>query len=199
MFEREDPGRTGAQYSDQLAKFHALFSESPSFAAVLGGRDHRFVATNPAYQRLIGDRPVIGRTVAEALPEVASQDYLDLLGRVFTSGEPYVGRAMPLLIDRVEGAGPERRFVDFVYQPVRAADGAVIAIFVEGTDVTDAQAAGEQLQRSEAWNRQILDAATDHAIIALDPDGQVTRWNAGAEAILGWTEAEMVGRSASCI
>ena len=105
---------------------------------------------------------------------------------------------MPLLFF-AGGGRPERRFVDFVYQPVRAADGAVIAIFVEGTDVTERQFAGEQLRRSEAWNRQILDAATDHAIIALDPDGQVTRWNAGAEAILGWTEAEMVGRSASCI
>ncbi|WP_375420620.1 PAS domain S-box protein [uncultured Sphingomonas sp.] len=199
MFEREDPGRTGAQYSDQLAKFHALFSKSPSFAAVLGGRDHRFVATNPSYQRLIGGREVIGRTVADALPEVADQDFLALLDRVFTSGEPYVGRAVPLLVEREQGAGRERRFIDFVYQPVRAADGAVIAIFVEGTDVTDAQAATERLRESEAWNRQILDAATDHAIIALDPEGRVTRWNAGAETILGWSEAEMVGRSASCI
>ena len=199
MFEREDPGRTGAQYSEQLARFYALFSESPIFAAVLGGRSHRFVATNPAYQRLIGGREVIGRTVAEALPEVADQGFIALLDRVFTSGEPYVGRAVPLVFEREQGAGPERRFIDFVYQPVRAADGAVIAIFVEGTDVTDAHVAVDSLRRSEAWNRQILDAATDHAIIALDRDGMVTRWNAGAEAILGWTEKEMVGRSASCI
>ena len=199
MFEREDPARTGAQYSEQLARFHALFAESPSFAAVIGGRDHRFVATNPAYQRLIGGREVIGRTVAEALPEFADQGFIQLLTRVFDSGESHVGRAVPLTLRHGPDGGAEQRFIDFVYQPVRAADGAVIAIFVEGTDVTDAQATAEELRRSEVWNRQILDATTDHAIIALDPDGRVARWNAGAENILGWSEAEMLGHSASCI
>ncbi len=48
---------------------------------------------------------------------------------------------------------------------------------------------------SEARHRQILDSATDFAIIATDLDGIVTRWNRGAENILGWTEAEMLGQS----
>ncbi|MCJ2020040.1 PAS domain S-box protein [Methylobacterium sp. E-065] len=45
-------------------------------------------------------------------------------------------------------------------------------------------------------HERILDSATDYAIVATDPQGHVTRWNAGAERILGWTEAEMLGRSA---
>ena len=40
---------------------------------------------------------------------------------------------------------------------------------------------------------RILDSATDYAIVAMDPEGRVTRWNAGAERILGWSEAEMLG------
>ncbi|MBE7200945.1 MAG: PAS domain S-box protein [Parafilimonas terrae] len=43
-------------------------------------------------------------------------------------------------------------------------------------------------------HERILDSAIDYAIIAMDPAGRVTRWNAGAERILGWTEAEMLGR-----
>ena len=43
-------------------------------------------------------------------------------------------------------------------------------------------------------HERILDSATDYAIIATDPDGHVTRWNAGAENVLGWSEAEMLGR-----
>ncbi|MCJ2083506.1 PAS domain S-box protein [Methylobacterium sp. J-090] len=43
-------------------------------------------------------------------------------------------------------------------------------------------------------NERILDGATDYAIVATDPDGCVTRWNAGAELIMGWHEAEMLGR-----
>jgi len=44
-------------------------------------------------------------------------------------------------------------------------------------------------------HERILDSAVDHAIVATDPEGRVTRWNIGAEQILGWTEAEMLGRS----
>ncbi len=31
----------------------------------------------------------------------------------------------------------------------------------------------------------------------MDLNGRVTSWNAGAEQILGWTEAEMLGRHAN--
>ena len=42
--------------------------------------------------------------------------------------------------------------------------------------------------------QRILDSAVDYAIVATDPEGRITRWNAGAENVLGWTEAEMLGR-----
>ncbi len=48
---------------------------------------------------------------------------------------------------------------------------------------------------SEERNRQIIDSATDFAIIATDLDGRVTRWNEGAHRVLGWTEAEMLGET----
>lgn len=44
-------------------------------------------------------------------------------------------------------------------------------------------------------HERILDSATDYAIVATDPHGRVTRWSAGAERILGWSEAEMLGAS----
>ena len=34
----------------------------------------------------------------------------------------------------------------------------------------------------------------DYALIMLDPDGNVTSWNAGAERIKGYTEQEIIGR-----
>jgi len=48
------------------------------------------------------------------------------------------------------------------------------------------------LQTPSAW-RQIVDSATDTAIISTDCQGRVQTWSAGAEAILGWSESEMVG------
>ncbi|MBA9070237.1 PAS domain S-box-containing protein [Methylobacterium sp. RAS18] len=42
---------------------------------------------------------------------------------------------------------------------------------------------------------RILESATDYAIVATDAQGLVTRWNAGAERILGWSETEMLGQT----
>jgi PAS domain S-box-containing protein len=56
--------------------------------------------------------------------------------------------------------------------------------------------ASAALRESEVRHRQILDSATDYAIIATNIDGRVTRWNEGAHMILGWSEEEMLGETA---
>jgi PAS domain S-box-containing protein len=45
--------------------------------------------------------------------------------------------------------------------------------------------------------RLLLDCVTEYAVFLLDPEGRVARWNAGAERLLGYTEAEILGRPAS--
>jgi PAS domain S-box-containing protein len=53
----------------------------------------------------------------------------------------------------------------------------------------------EPVQLSAFEWRQIVDGATDTAIISTNRTGQVTSWNAGAERLFGWSEKEMVGQS----
>ncbi len=40
----------------------------------------------------------------------------------------------------------------------------------------------------------LINAVTDIGLIVLNPEGQVTRWNAGAGRIMGWREEEILGR-----
>ena len=47
--------------------------------------------------------------------------------------------------------------------------------------------------------RLILDGAVDHAIVTLDRDGRITGWNTGARRILGYAEAEVLGRSGEIV
>ena len=47
---------------------------------------------------------------------------------------------------------------------------------------------------SEERFRLILESAKEYAIFALDEDGRVTTWNTGAERILGYHEADVIGR-----
>jgi PAS domain S-box-containing protein len=49
----------------------------------------------------------------------------------------------------------------------------------------------------ERFLESLLESATDYAIITLDLDGRITGWNSGAEQVLGWSEAEVVGQNAS--
>jgi PAS domain S-box-containing protein len=40
---------------------------------------------------------------------------------------------------------------------------------------------------------------TEHAIIVADPDGKITQWNPGAEALLGHSAATAIGQSLDLI
>jgi PAS domain-containing protein len=122
------------QVEHERRQFAELFEQSPSFMAKLAGPEHRFELANPAYMRLVGQRPVIGRTVAEALPEVVEQGYVDLLDAVFHSGKAHTAFASEYS-NVVEGKA-RTRVLDFVFQPIKDHEGHVTGIFVEGFDLT---------------------------------------------------------------
>jgi diguanylate cyclase (GGDEF)-like protein/PAS domain S-box-containing protein len=62
-------------------------------------------------------------------------------------------------------------------------------------DVTQVRAAARELNRSRDLFAGVLDAATEQSIIATDPQGLITVFNTGAERMLGYSAAEMIGTS----
>ncbi len=66
-------------------------------------------------------------------------------------------------------------------------------IYVIGRHITAEKLAAEALRESERQFRLFSEAATDHALIRLDARGVVSGWNAGAQRIEGYAEAEIVG------
>ncbi len=197
VVEKTESIRASRQLEQERSTFANLFEQAPTFMALLRGPQHVFDRINPGYAKLVGHRDVVGKSVAEALPEAAQQGFIELLDRVFTSGEAFSGTAAPFFVQPEPGGPVDHRFLDFVYQPIRDFEGTVTSIFVEGVDVTDREIAGAERRSADSRNRQILDSAVDYAIIAFDLDGKVTRWNQGAYRILGWTEQEMMGQDGS--
>ncbi|MDO9336094.1 MAG: PAS domain-containing protein [Caulobacter sp.] len=135
--ETTDKVRAIAALGSQREQFARLFDQAPSFMTMLSGPEHRIDLANPAYMKLVGHRPVIGLTVAEALPEAAAQGYIDLLDQVYASGEAYVATSAPYAMQTEPGGPVDQRTLDFLYQPIRDPDGQVTGIFVEGADVTE--------------------------------------------------------------
>ncbi|MBM0104871.1 response regulator [Steroidobacter sp. S1-65] len=129
----------------QRDELQRIFQNTPSFMAVMRGEDLVFELANPAYERLIGYRELIGKRLEDAMPELADQPYPQLLRQVMVTGTPFVGREMPVLLQTMPGLPPEQRYVDFVYVPMTHGGGEP-AVLAEGYDVTDRVRAQLQLQ-----------------------------------------------------
>lgn len=122
---------------EEFQRLQNLFSQAPTFMAMVSGKDYRFDLVNPEYQKLIGDRDVLGQTIGAALPEMVEQGFAALLDQVFLTGEPVTRMSERVVIRRAKAGDLEERFVDFVFQPIRDESGAVSNIFMQGSDVTD--------------------------------------------------------------
>jgi signal transduction histidine kinase/CheY-like chemotaxis protein len=142
--------------NEEIGRFRTLFEQAPGIMAVLRGPDHVFELTNQSYLQLIGHRQIVGKTAREALPEVDGQGFFELLDRVYTSGQPFVGHALPLRLQREPGGPLEERYLDFVYQPIRDAGGDVSGIFVEGSDVTSRKLVEDELRAANRQKDQFL-------------------------------------------
>ena len=140
------------QIEQEKQRIADLFQQAPAFFAVLNGPQYVFEMVNPPYQELIGQRDVLGKTLHEAVPEAEGQGFIALLDQVYKTGEPFVGRGTPLQLARGGSEALEMRYLDFVYQPRREADGSISGIIVLGVDVTEGKRAEQLLLQSEKLN-----------------------------------------------
>jgi PAS domain S-box-containing protein len=159
VVETTDKVRAERRLAGEHERFRQLFEQAPGFTAMLEGPDHVITMANEAYQRLVGRRGLIGKAVAEAIPEARAQGFIGLLDGVYSSGEAFVGRNTPIVLANDAG-DEEERILDFVYQPIVDADGAVTGIFVQGQDVTEERRSVEALRRREAQLSAYINQST---------------------------------------
>ena len=153
-----------------VARFDQLFQRSPVFITLLRTPAHVFELLNPAYARLVGERPLLGRPVREAIPEVEGQGYFELLDRVYSTGQPFVGQEVPIRLRRKPGGPEEEAFVTFTYEPFRLPSGAIDGVICFGIDVTEtvlARRRVEVLAADEARARLSSDLAAAELANAL--------------------------------
>ncbi|MBK4736531.1 ATP-binding protein [Noviherbaspirillum pedocola] len=142
--------------SDRLRQ---LFEQAPGFMAVMRGPRHVFELANRVFTRTVGQRELLGRPFAEALPELAEQGFVALLDQVYATGRPFSGQDALVSLKPSPDAPPEQHFMDFIYQPVLDADGSVTGIFIEGYDVTARRLADEAVRDSEERLREGMEVA----------------------------------------
>ncbi|WP_420139754.1 PAS domain S-box protein [Sphingomonas sp.] len=86
-----------------------------------------------------------------------------------------------------------RFWTSVVIDPVRDAAGCLIGYAKVTRDITDKLQAAQALHASEQRFRLLVQGVRDYAIYMLDPDGNVSNWNAGAALIKGYSADEVIG------
>jgi PAS domain S-box-containing protein len=101
-------------------------------------------------------------------------------------------------VDHVfEGVGRRRMVLNG--RKVRGPDEQTELILLAIEDITERWRTGADFAASRERFRVIVEEAKSYAIFTFDSQGVVTTWNAGAEAILGFSEAEILGRDVRSI
>lgn len=177
-------------------RLHSLFRQAPGFMFLLRGPSHVFELHNASYQQLVGHRNLSGKSMREALPEVAGQGFFELLDEVRRSGTPFVGHAVPVRLRRQPGAGLEERFINFVFQPFLAEDGATVdGIFAEGNDVTEQVQAERALRELNAHLETRIAERTEELASALTQlRAESAEREAAQEALRHAQKMEAVGQ-----
>jgi signal transduction histidine kinase len=125
-----------ARVEAERARLQTVFAQAPAAIAVLEGPRHIFDSANAYYQSLVGNRPLIGREIRDALPEIIAQGLVAVLDDVYRTATPYIGTELRVTLDVPEAPDAREYFFTFIYQPIVDSSGASTGIFIHAVDVT---------------------------------------------------------------
>jgi len=131
------------QAESQRNSLNSLLLNAPAVICILRGPEHRYDFVNPEYQRLFSGRQLVGKTVLEALPELADQGIQQLLDQVYTTGEPFVGNEIEIVLAQDGTTMLQKHYFNFTYQLFEE-NGQKAGITVFAFEVTDLVRARQQ-------------------------------------------------------
>jgi len=169
----------------------SLVASRTTNGVVITDREGHVEWVNAGFERLTGYTlaEVVGRKPGEVLHGPAT--------------DPATVAAMRAAFDR--GASFEVEILNFAkdghaywinlsVDPLRDEAGQIQGYIGIETDITRRKQAEEASLAAHARVQAVIDAASQVSIIATDADGLITLFNTGAEAMLGYSAVEMVGR-----
>jgi len=170
-------------------QFFDMFSKAPSAIGKLKGADHVFEMANPLYLQLTGKKDVIGKTVAEVLPEVIEQGFIAMLDNVYRTGETYIGTETLVKVDK-EGNGKMTDFyMNFVYQAYRNVEGEIEGVFFFINDITEQILSRKKIEKSEKFFKGVIESSAD-MLTLIDPAGKTIYASPAVSKNFGYTNEE---------
>ncbi|HEX9954983.1 MAG TPA: ATP-binding protein [Allosphingosinicella sp.] len=161
VYDTSPVHRARAQLMHENERLTEVFTRAPFLIAFSTAPDMRITYANDAFAAFYGNRPLAGLPVAEAIPEAVEQGFLAMLEHVYRTGEPWIGKNVPVTVRNPPDFADDLRYVDFIYQPLHEADGSVTGIACFGYDETENKRAQEH---SVKLQTQLLHGARVNAM-----------------------------------
>ncbi|MBC8083990.1 MAG: PAS domain-containing sensor histidine kinase, partial [Hymenobacter sp.] len=167
-------------------QLQAVFEQVPVAVGVFAGPAYLVDVCNPGLQAIWGRtaEQALNRPLFEVLPEIRDQGFKELLDEVVRTGVPYQAHEVPLQV--LHAGRLTTVHVNFVYHPLRDAQGHIMAIAAVATDVSEQVAARQLVQQLNEANVQRLNqelAASNEELRSsnqelVDSNQQLVRTNA---------------------
>jgi PAS domain S-box-containing protein len=162
----ETTGRVRADHrlATERERLLQAFEQAPGFIISMRGPEHTVEFVNAAHRRAFNSESWTGRPIREAFAALEGQSFFEMLDKVYATGERVEATAAPAKYGQPDGS-EEERFLTFVYDAMRDADGSIVGVLCEGSDVTAAHHVEQELLKErralEMLNRVAADTAVE--------------------------------------
>jgi two-component system CheB/CheR fusion protein len=175
-------------------RYSAIVNQA-SVGVVQTRLDGEITFANTCYCALMGyeESELVGRRAIDLVHALDNARVEGLFGRLAAHGEPFETESRSV---RKDGS------IIWLHKSVTVLterDGRPDSALIVCSNVSERKYAEEALRESEERVRLMLENAVDYAIFSVDMERHVTSWNTGAERLLGYSEHEILGRSADVI
>ncbi|HZH36387.1 MAG TPA: PAS domain-containing protein, partial [Flavisolibacter sp.] len=176
----------------QEQKFRNVVEQATDPILILKGEDMVLEVANKALLDLWKtNESAIGKPFLEILPEMKDQGFIELLQKVYHTGQPFQGVEIPAFFEE-ENGNKRTVYSNFTYQPYREADGSISGVLVMASDVTGQVEAKRKLVESEKNLRNTILQAPVAMCILRGPQFVVEIANERMFELWGKDEAAML-------
>jgi signal transduction histidine kinase len=163
---REKEQEARAEAEAQRKRLQSLLVQAPSVIAITKGPDHVFELVNERCQQFLGSLKVLGKPAREALRDLLPQGAWKSVDEVYESGNAFAGTEAAISLD---DPGRERRFFNFVVQPIREPAGNIDGLMLHAFEVTDQVRARERERDAIRLRDEFLSIASHELRTPLTP------------------------------
>jgi PAS domain S-box-containing protein len=118
----------------QHAQLREVLKQTPAVICVTRGPRHLIEVVNDQFYELAGNTDVVGKPVSEAIP-AKDEQMIGAMTLAYETGVAQRGQELAVAVQTPDG--PQTKFFDYIYQPLRDESGYVYGLMTHAVDVTD--------------------------------------------------------------